>query len=489
MSRNYLMQWDEKNRRWYKRTPQEFIDVAGKKITKVSCKQLNAPPTKAASYKSANGWWRNQIEEWRSLKTVSNQNQFPQAEEDAETLEAMSVWLKEHQDQEAAERKSALARRIRQDIQGGIEPNYTDREIYSISDWDNMNDVDFYAQYISDVNVWHDRLNTGKPASKNKSIQVWIDTFLEVLKPKTKPQSLQNIKRQLEEFPAWHGAAASIESIDESIVRAFYLHLRQNELADSTNRDIFSTWRRWVNFLADENQIERPRNLLSREFTFQVTHAAQAPEQHEIITFLGKITDDRIRLYALLCLNCGMNNADIGQLYNTNHSWKRSQSLLQERKITNGHVDWEEGRLVRQRQKTKGKGKVPTVCYKLWPETLRLLQEYRSDNDRYCLLSPHGAPLWERGEKRIDEVYGKTWKQMKSISPKQLRSGAATILGQHDSYKLYISHFLADSPRGIPDRHYVVPSQKQFDAAIAWLRKSLKICQPPKDVSEAAPSP
>lgn len=33
--------------------------------------------------------------------------------------------------------------------------------------------------------------------------------------------------------------------------------------------------------------------------------------------------------------------------------------------------------------------------------------------------------------------------------------------------------YLAHSPKSIADRHYVTPSQKQFDAAIAWLRTEL----------------
>ena len=170
-----------------------------------------------------------------------------------------------------------------------------------------------------------------------------------------------------------------------------------------------------------------------------------------------------------------MNNADIGQLHNTNYGWKQAQSLLEQGKTDSGHIDWRQRRVIRQRQKTKGKGRIPTVCYKLWNETFDLLKKYRSEHERYCLLTKTGTSLWLRDGKRKDAIYDRSWKNLKSLTPKQLRAGGATILGHHQTFKLYIPQFLADSPRGIPDRHYVVPSQPQFDAAIVWLGKQLKV--------------
>ena len=105
-------------------------------------------------------------------------------------------------------------------------------------------------------------------------------------------------------------------------------------------------WKRWVGLLADEGHIERPRNLLSREFMFTVTSVPQVPELAEIKEFLKSLQDEPIRLYALVCLNGGLNNADIGQLHNTDHGWKKAQSLLEQGKIDCGHIDW------RQRQKS-----------------------------------------------------------------------------------------------------------------------------------------
>jgi hypothetical protein len=171
-----------------------------------------------------------------------------------------------------------------------------------------------------------------------------------------------------------------------------------------------------------------------------------------------------------------MNNADIGQLHNTNYDWQTAQRKLSNGETDCGHIDWANGRLVRLRQKTKGKAKSRmTVCYKLWDETLALLAEHRSEDKRYCLVSAEGTPLWFRGTKHKDNIY-QDWSRAK-MSPtlKELRSGGATVLEGHPTFKLYIPNYLADSPRNIPDKFYVKPSQDQFDAAIRWLGDQLGI--------------
>ena len=54
------------------------------------------------------------------------------------------------------------------------------------------------------------------------------------------------------------------------------------------------------------------------------------------------------------------------------------------------------------------------------------------------------------------------------------RANAGDAL-EYDSpqYKFYANHFLADSPRTVADRHYVVPSEVEFFMALDWLRGQL----------------
>ncbi|WP_165252161.1 hypothetical protein [Paludisphaera soli] len=56
---------------------------------------------------------------------------------------------------------------------------------------------------------------------------------------------------------------------------------------------------------------------------------------------------------------------------------------------------------------------------------------------------------------------------------KHLRKTSASMLGAHPQYKFYTTHFLADSPRGMPLKHYVIPDDVEFFEALAWLRGRL----------------
>ena len=59
------------------------------------------------------------------------------------------------------------------------------------------------------------------------------------------------------------------------------------------------------------------------------------------------------------------------------------------------------------------------------------------------------------------------------LALKHLRKTASTALGRHPQFKFYANHFLADSPRSIADRSYVVPSEEEFFSALDWLRGQL----------------
>ena len=55
MPRKYLMTWIESRQRWMK--------MHRSKRYVISCKALNVPPTKEASYQAANDWWEKKLAE------------------------------------------------------------------------------------------------------------------------------------------------------------------------------------------------------------------------------------------------------------------------------------------------------------------------------------------------------------------------------------------------------------------------------------------
>ena len=64
-------------------------------------------------------------------------------------------------------------------------------------------------------------------------------------------------------------------------------------------------------------------------------------------------------------------------------------------------VDWNSGTLTRKRGKTKRFDTVPTVTYKLWPETFDLLKKHRSHSEDRILINTNGAPLYQE---YMDEI-------------------------------------------------------------------------------------
>ena len=109
---------------------------------------------------------------------------------------------------------------------------------------------------------------------------------------------------------------------------------------------------------------------------FTTTTKAVQTWKIETVRACLKKLKPRLRLYALLGLNCGMTNVDIANL-------------------RKDMVNLRGGRLVRKRVKTEGHDKVPTVDYPLWPETLEVLGEHWSDHAEFALTSTTGSCLLE----------------------------------------------------------------------------------------------
>jgi len=190
---------------------------------------------------------------------------------------------------------------------------------------------------------------------------------------------------------------------------------------------------------------------------------------------------DRPKLYGLLMLNCGFLNIDIATLT------KRS-------------VDWKNGTITWKRHKEENTENVPTVTYKLWPETLRLLkQEHEISGKRrerwgqadtgLLLLTEGGKPLQTtklkdiKGVRKLSKTDAIKLALRRAIkdaglnrNPRQLRATASTMLENHEVFCRYEQHFLGHAPTGVASKHYVTPSQDQFDKALIWLGKEFGFC-------------
>jgi hypothetical protein len=248
-----------------------------------------------------------------------------------------------------------------------------------------------------------------------------------------------------------------IKELNEARVEAVFLWMKELPYLAPTKKKRWGFFKRLVRYCWETRAIELPRNLESRAFRFKVQpKAVRTYTGAEVRECLGGLTP-QMRLYAMLGLNCGMTNVDIGNL--------RKDQI-------------KGGRLVRKRVKTMRHDHVPTVSYPLWPETQQLLKECLSDHSELALTSSDRTSLYssrfEGGGTRKKDLLSKAWSRAEvSIPLKAFRSIAATLLESHATYGRYKGHFLGHAPKSIADKHYAAPSPELFDQAVNWLRDQI----------------
>jgi integrase len=256
-----------------------------------------------------------------------------------------------------------------------------------------------------------------------------------------------------------------VAKINEATVADFYLWLRGNS-GYVGQRKLWGYFRRFIRHLGSNRIIPMPLNLDDRVFRFDSEAKPIKTYPLETVRTMVAGLPPRLKLYALLALNCGMLPTDMSELR---------------------HEEWKNGRITRKRTKTRRQANVPTVNYKLWPETQALLEKYANHKHReYVLTSLTGSCLCTREVNEKDREVKKNlitaqWRRGRGegrntflpMPLKALRSVAATVLESHDSHSRYVQMYLGHSPRSIAERHYAAPSQARFDEAVAWLREQV----------------
>jgi integrase len=290
--------------------------------------------------------------------------------------------------------------------------------------------------------------------------------------------------RNIGNFVEWIGPETPIDAIDGAKLEGFFNHLSirvgAKKYSPNYAHTLMMTAKQFISRLAELELIGLPKNIRSRRFRFN--HSAPAQIETFTIEEVRKLLftcvgfSERTNLYLLLMLNCGMYQNDIAE-------------LLKE------EVDWSKGTLTRARSKTKER-RGPVVTYKLWPETFALLKKHKAKDGDLALTTDEGKPLvryWletlegesEPSMRRYDVIQS-AWSRLGEkmglkkirLGMKHLRKTSATLLGQHPQYKFFATHFLADSPRHMSEKHYVKPSDQEFFLALDWLRGQILGTEP-----------
>jgi integrase len=425
MPKNYQMTWVPVSRRWRK--------IHRGKVFMVSCRQLGVAETKEASWKAANEWWERE----QGIADLPTEG-------------------------DRIARATQIGRLVK-DF-GRLDDNGRREAVEALLG------AGSYDKLRSQANAV---LASMEAPSPERTVRQQVESWTTLLHGICQSGQMSEGRydaycRKIRTFVNWIGPETAIDAIDEARLEGFFNHLSSRvtdgEYSPTSAHELLMTAKQFISRLAEMRLIPLPANIRSRRFRFN--HSAPAKiETFTVAEVRGLLAacdsfSERMKLFLLLMLNCGMYQNDIAEL--------RSDE-----------VHWKAGTLTRARSKTRERGG-PVVTYKLWPETLALLKKYRAEGE-LALTTDEGTPLvryWlEDGKMRRYDGVQASWARLghklggkTRLGMKHLRKTSASLLGRHPHYKFYANHFLADSPKSIADRHYVRPNDDEFFLALDWLR-------------------
>lgn len=435
MPRLNSMSWDKGRgnrwRKWYKGV-----------LHVVTCEELGAPESRERSCSAANAWWGRKKAEI-DLDVPPHPMQ-PVLDE----LGRRKAWADGQGDRELSE-----------SIAGQI------REAARQEEPDSWDDVQYLGGTPEARWIWQDRLGNAPAVQGGRTVGEHAGKFLEGRRARNRAGLLSASQVSLDElalgaFTSWLGPSTPIDRIDAAKWEAWFLHVLASEISPSYKKRRWWTSRMFVSWLVELGLIVAPPNLMSKRFNFGSDLGEVEVMTVDEVRRLVSEAPGQLKLHLLLMLNCGMTQIDI-------------------RSLKPSEVDWERGRITRKRTKTKRIKAVPTVCYKLWPETLRLLREFGHRDGDHALLTESGRP-WVRDGIKADGKRSKTdaiksnfvhlARRLKIETPmKLLRKTSATLLANSPEFGHLHALFLGHSPRSVADRHYVKTSETVLDDALDWL--------------------
>jgi integrase len=256
-----------------------------------------------------------------------------------------------------------------------------------------------------------------------------------------------NVARAIGKFVA-HVGSIPVASLNAGVMTAYHTSLLQ-KVQDGKMKPGYAAMmlkvaKAFLQWCWENEKISAlPRNLRSLTITVP-TDKITTYTVDTIKALLHTTMSDKTRLYMLLMLNTGMTQKDISDL-------------------RDDEVDWKAGTITRKRSKTQNHDSVPEVTYPLWPETFKLLQQFRSTGPR-VLTSKNGLPLVTSklvaGRLKQKDVIRSAWDEVDSkvkLPLKYFRKTSSSILGGVADYATIADLFLGHSPKTMAEKRYKKP--------------------------------
>jgi|GEM_PF-3631797 len=305
---------------------------------------------------------------------------------------------------------------------------------------------------LGSQDYWAEKFAAAAARDVDRTLGAVLDRWFALIHHKVAASSVPNFQGYVKEFKALKSGgktvldgAMPVECLNESMLVEVFQAIRASTGTAGTKRKKFSTFKSFVSFCVESRLIPPLSNLRSKLLGFKVPSVEKpAADVKKIREFVDTLPD-RLKLYALLALNTGSNNIDIGMM-------------------RHAQLDLGKRTLVKRREKTGEWEGVPKVTYWLWDETLRLLRQERNPDSEFVLTDANGECLY-LSEKReggtayhYDKIktqwrdhFGRTEK--KQFTLKDFRFFAADLIKEGD-YRGWRAVFLGHSLHKVDDRHY-----------------------------------
>jgi integrase len=461
------MSWHEKSQRWFKRFKRPGSDkhqtfcVSAKQLEK----QTGCRPTMTASLVAANTWWQQKEAELRSGCKAGDDVAILIA---GRLLHDASLASRIGDATTAAILCKAAAEVQRRRSKGQPVPAFN----LDLGQFDIRKDHQSPRHRLAPelVSIRESAVQAlgllDRKCSESSTLQESVDEYLALRMLDVEADALTVgryswLKMAFGRLTKFAGEDADLSSIDGAAMSRYRSYLLAGGFSNSHVRDCLAATKQFLRWCWETNRIDDlPRNLNSRSLAVSVPKTEPKSFTVEEVKTILKHAKDRLRLYLLLCLNCGMTQVDINDIRPSEYDGKT---------------------ITRKRSKTKNHENVPKVCYPLWKSTIALLEKFKSTNPERLLLGPDDHPLkTERLDDdgklvRTDYISQMFRKYMKRLRKRELvdcelslkvfrKTGANEI--RADAGVEYSSLYLGHSPRSLQDLCYTRQSQAKFDAAI-----------------------
>jgi hypothetical protein len=317
-------------------------------------------------------------------------------------------------------------------------------------------------------------------ADSEQSVRHWSEEFLEKKRKELRSHDKYlEYGRFLRAFVEHVGQTFDAGKVDERVLHGF------NEVCKAKvvlpegdpNRRSPKTMKERIRVVNEFTKWLTHMGVIGRDLRYERIRFNRRPRTTPHLTvdeirLALNLANERTRLFCLLSLNCAYTSVDIANL-------------------REHEIDWDNGTIAHPRCKTEGYPDESRVVanHKLWPETRRLLEKFRSGDKNHILLSQRNTPLCRKGRRdMVWRAFDKLRRQMKKTPGyagfskpfKSLKATAAHLVIGHTGNDSLGSFFCQQTAKAVVLRHYAQMNalQDKLFEAEDWLGRHLGLLPP-----------